>query len=243
MFNTVPDILGPREIETLRDIAAQATFIDGRASAPGAPLKNNLVVGDRGLLERSAQIVADALFRNEDFRVLAFPKAMMPPILTRYSAGMYYGTHVDAAFMPHPGRSLRSDLSCTVFLSDAADYEGGALVVRLGTEEVRLRAPAGAAIVYPSTTLHRVEEVTRGERLVALTFIESRIADAERRDLLHELKEISAIAGPAMDVWVGWRDAGTLPAVASTGRTGTECPQAWSAASASVRCIYLQVGL
>lgn len=200
MFNTIPGILGPREIETLRDIAAQATFIDGRASAPGAPLKNNLVVGDRGLLERSAQIVADALFRNEDFRVLAFPKAMMPPILTRYSAGMYYGTHVDAAFMPHPGRSLRSDLSCTVFLSDAADYEGGALVVRLGTEEVRLRAPAGAAIVYPSTTLHRVEEVTRGERLVALTFIESRIADAERRDLLHELKEISAIAGPAMDV-------------------------------------------
>lgn len=200
MFNTINDVLTEAELAELRGIAARAKFVDGRISAPGAPVKNNLVIGDMNLFSRSAQIVADALYRSEDFRVFAFPKAMSPPVLTRYGTGMSYGTHVDLAFMPQSSRQLRSDLSCTVFLSDPASYDGGALVTRLGTSEVRLCAPAGAAIIYPSTTLHRVEEVTRGERLVALTFIESRIADTERRELLYELNEIGAIAGEKMDI-------------------------------------------
>jgi len=200
MFNTIENVLTRSEIEELRGIAARAQFIDGRISAPGAPVKNNMVVGDRAVFDRSAQLVADALYRSEDFRVFAFPKAMSPPVLTRYGVGMYYGTHTDAAFMPQPSRLLRSDLSCTVFLSDPENYEGGELVTRFGTAELRLRAPAGAAIVYPSTTLHRVEEVTSGERLVALTFIESRIADGEQRELLYELSEIAAIAGEKMDI-------------------------------------------
>lgn len=200
MFNTIENVLNAAEIGELRAIAERAEFIDGRISAPGAPVKNNVVLGDRQLFARSSQLVADALYRSEDFRVFAFPKAMTPPMLTKYSAGMYYGTHTDAAFMPHPSRLMRSDLSCTVFLSDPESYDGGELVTRFGTAEVRLRAPAGAAIVYPSTTLHRVEEVTRGERLVALTFIQSRIADGEQRELLYELNEIGAIAGEKMDI-------------------------------------------
>ena len=200
MFNTIENVLNAAEIAELRAIAARAQFVDGRNSAPGAPVKNNLVVGDREPFNRSSQLVADALYRSEDFRVFAFPKAMSPPVLTRYGVGMYYGTHTDAAFMPQPTRLLRSDLSCTVFLSDSDSYDGGDLVTRFGTAELRLRAPAGAAIVYPSTTLHRVEEVTRGERLVALTFIESRIADAEERELLYELSEVAAIAGEKMDI-------------------------------------------
>ena len=200
MFNTIENVLNAAEIEELRAIAARATFIDGRASAPGASVKNNLVMGDRALFDRSAQLVADALYRSEDFRVFALPKAMMPPVLTRYGTGMYYGTHTDAAFMSYPGRLLRSDLSCTVFLSDPDSYEGGELVARFGNAELRLRAPAGAAILYPSTTLHRVEEVTRGERLVALTFIQSQVADSENRETLYELGEIAAITAEKMDV-------------------------------------------
>jgi PKHD-type hydroxylase len=200
MFNTIENVLTAQELAELRAIAARATFVDGRISAPGAPLKNNLVLGDRALFDHSAQLVADALYRSEDFRVFAFPKAMVPPVLTRYGEGMYYGTHTDAAFMAQPTRMLRSDLSCTVFLSDPDSYEGGDLVSRFGNAELRLRAPAGAAIVYPSTTLHRVEKVTRGERLVSLTFIESRIADTEQRELLYELSEVAAIAGEKMDV-------------------------------------------
>lgn len=199
MFSTIPDILTRQEIETLRAIAARATFVDGRISAPDAPFKNNAVIGDRGLFDQAAQIVADALFRNETFRAFALPKSMSPPVLTRYAAGMYYGTHVDTAFMPQASRMLRSDLSCTVFLSDLDSYDGGELVAELGTSEVRLRAPAGAAVVYPSTTLHRVEEVTRGERLVTVMFLESRVADSAKRELIYELGEVAAIAGGKMD--------------------------------------------
>ena len=83
-----------------------------------SPLKNNRWVGDPETLRQSAQLVGDALFRNEDFRTFAFPKAMMPPVLTRYDEGMHYGIHVDAAFMTTGQRMLRSDLSCTVFISD-----------------------------------------------------------------------------------------------------------------------------
>jgi len=200
MFNTIENVLTADELAELRAIAARANFIDGRISAPGAPVKNNRVVGDRAAFDRAAQLVADALYRSEDFRVFAFPKAMTPPVLTKYGAGMYYGTHTDAAFMPQPTRLLRSDLSCTVFLSDPDSYEGGELVARFGNAELRLRAPAGAAILYPSTTLHRVEEVTRGERLVALTFIQSQVADSENRETLYELGEIAAITAEKMDV-------------------------------------------
>jgi PKHD-type hydroxylase len=199
MFNTIPDILTRQELETLRGIAARAAFVDGRISAPDAPFKNNVVIGDRGLFDQAAQIVADALFRNETFRAFALPKAMSPPVLTRYAAGMYYGTHVDTAFMPQASRMLRSDLSCTVFLSELDSYDGGELVAELGTSEVRLRAKEGAAVVYPSTTLHRVEEVTRGERLVTVMFIESRVADSEKRELIYELGEVAAITGGTMD--------------------------------------------
>ncbi len=199
MFSTIPDVLTTQELETLREIAGRASFIDGRVSAPDAPFKNNVVIGERGLFDRSAQIVADALFRNETFRAFAFPKAMSPPVLTKYGAGMFYGTHVDTAFMPQQSRMLRSDLSCTVFLSELESYDGGVLVAGVGTSEVRLSAPAGGAVVYPSTTMHRVEEVTRGERLVTVMFIESRIADTEKRELLYELGEVAAIAGEKMD--------------------------------------------
>ena len=200
MFNTIENVLNAAELAELRAIAARANFIDGRISAPGASVKNNLVMADRAYFDRSAQLVADALYRSEDFRVFAFPKAMMPPVLTRYGTGMYYGTHTDAAFMSQPSRLLRSDLSCTVFVSEPDSYEGGELVTMLGNAEMRLRAPAGAAILYPSTTLHRVEQVTKGERLVALTFIQSQIADSEQRELLYELNEIAAGAADKMDI-------------------------------------------
>src|ERR1041384_2636756 len=117
MFNTIENVLTAAEIAELRAIAARATFIDGRISAPGAPVKNNVVLGDPQLFTRSSQMVADALYRSEDFRVFAFPKAMTPPVLTRYGTGMFYGTHTDTAFMPQPSRMLRSDLSCTIFIS------------------------------------------------------------------------------------------------------------------------------
>jgi PKHD-type hydroxylase len=200
MFRNIPDLLTPAELTQLRAIAARATFVDGRISAAGSPHKNNLQVTDRAVHAEVSQIVAQALFRSDDFRIFAFPKTMMPPIMTRYDTGMAYGLHVDSAYMPVGDRALRSDVSCTVFISDASDYEGGELRIRLGTSEVAIKGKAGSAILYPSTSLHHVDPVLSGSRLIALTFIESRVANAEHREWLSELKEVGAIAGEKMDV-------------------------------------------
>jgi PKHD-type hydroxylase len=200
MFQLIDNVLTPPELERLRVIAAQAKFVDGKITAEGSPVKNNVQVGERGAAQQASQIVSAALLRSEDFRVFAFPKVFVPPVLTRYDTGMYYGVHVDSAYMPIGQQSLRSDLSCTVFISDQSDYEGGALRIRLGTADVRIKGKAGSAIVYPSSTLHEVEPITAGQRLIALTFIESRIANAEQREWLFELNEVSAIAGEKMDI-------------------------------------------
>jgi PKHD-type hydroxylase len=201
MFLDIPDVLTSAEIAQLRAIAARSVFIDGKMGSPDAsPVKNNVRVGDQEANRQSAQLVGDALFRHEDFRTFAFPKAMMPPILTRYDTGMYYGIHVDSALMWSGQRTLRSDLSCTVFIGDASEYEGGALRLKLGSSDVRVKGKAGSAIVYPSTTVHEVEPVTSGARLIAMTFIESRIANSENRELLYELMEIGAAAGEKMDI-------------------------------------------
>jgi len=119
-------------------------------------------------------------------------------MMTRYTPDMRYGAHADAAFLQLGNTGLRSDLSATVFLSDPAACEGGALRIQLGTRELRFKGAPGSAIVYPSDMLHEVEPVTKGERLVAITFIQSRIADKVRRELLYELNEIAALEGLGM---------------------------------------------
>jgi PKHD-type hydroxylase len=112
---------------------------------------------------------------------------------------MKYGPHADAAFLPLSDGPLRSDLSCTVFLSDPRTYEGGELVIHLGVRALPLKAAPGNAIVYPSTTLHEVAPVRSGQRLVSLTFIESRIPDEQERAMVYELGEISALEGASMN--------------------------------------------
>jgi PKHD-type hydroxylase len=123
---------------------------------------------------------------------------MLPPMMTRYTSEMRYGAHADAAFLQLGETPIRSDLSCTIFLSDPGAYEGGALRIQLGTSELSFKGKAGSAIVYPSDMLHEVEPVTGGERLVAITFIQSRIADKVRRELLYELNEVAALEGLGM---------------------------------------------
>lgn len=129
----------------------------------------------------------------------AFPVALAPPMMTRYKPGMKYGAHADSAFIQHPGAAIRSDISCTIFLNDPKDYDGGELQVGLGDAELRFKLKPGEAIFYPSDTLHQVVPVTRGERLVAITFIQSRIQDPFRRNLLFELNEVAALEGLKMD--------------------------------------------
>jgi PKHD-type hydroxylase len=196
MFLEVPDVLTAAEVERLAALAASARFSNGRLYNPKSTVKNNLQIEhtDEAYVQ-SSQLLAAALHRSEPVRDFAFPRMFAPPMMTRYGPGMSYGVHADAAFLPLGPRPLRSDLSCTVFLSAPSTYEGGELCIQLGTRRVAFKGAAGSAVIYPSSTLHEVRPVTAGVRLVGLTFIESRIPTQHHRETLYELNEIAALEG------------------------------------------------
>jgi PKHD-type hydroxylase len=196
MFQEIADILTAQECQRLREVAKTARFADGRISSPHSRVKDNLQIdhGDEAYAE-SSRMVAAALQRSEAFRNFAYPRIMAPPLLARYEPAMKYGLHSDSPFMQVGNRPLRSDLSCTVFISEPDTYEGGELAIQLGTRQVAFKGAAGSAVLYPSTTLHEVRPVTAGERLVAITFIESQIPDPAYRELLFQLDEVAALEG------------------------------------------------
>jgi PKHD-type hydroxylase len=197
MYRILP-LLNSSEIAECRRIAANTQFIDGRATNPHNKAKNNQQLHDPAAGQASAQIMLKAFARSEEFREFAFPDKIAPPLLTRYQPGQYYGAHADAAFIQLGNMTIRSDLSCTIFLNDPASYEGGALLIRLGDGTLNFKLSAGEAIIYPSDTFHEVEKVTSGERLVAITFIQSKIGDPFRRNLLFDLNEVAALEGLTM---------------------------------------------
>lgn len=198
MYRILP-LLTAVEVSECRRIAAATPFVDGRITNPHNKSKNNQQIHEPAAQQETATLIGQAFARSEEFREFAFPSAIAPPMIARYQSGMRYGAHADAAFLTLGPVTIRSDLSCTIFLSDPATYDGGALHVRLGDASLRFKLPAGDMIVYPSDTFHEVEPVSKGERLVAITFIQSRIADPFRRALLFDLNEVAALEGLKME--------------------------------------------
>ncbi len=199
MFLETKHMLASRDIARLRDLAGELNFVDGRASNPANETKINQQADPKSpLYAESSNIVMAALGASRPFRDFALPKRIAPPMLARYGPGMQYGAHADSAYVAVSQGTLRSDVSATVFLSEPDSYEGGELLIHLGTETVKVKGRPGMAIFYPSTTLHQVAPVTKGERLVSVTFIQSLVADEARRTVLYELSEVSALEGLAM---------------------------------------------
>ncbi|QLC23792.1 Fe2+-dependent dioxygenase [Parasphingopyxis algicola] len=198
MFKMIYGLLNGQDIKELREIIETATFVDGKISNPHSLVKDNLHLNDEKAYERSSTIMTNALLRNEEFRSFAFPRKIAPPLITRYQKGMRYGLHPDMAFMQSVDGPVRSDISCTIFLQDPSQYEGGALHIKQSDGHMRFKGELGSAIIYPSTTLHEVEEITKGERIVGITFIESQIADPFKRELLYELNDVAALEGANM---------------------------------------------
>lgn len=196
MFHLLDSVLSPQEIANIKAIAESAPFVDGRISNPHNTAKNNLQVDPNHTAYRdSAKVLMQALWRCEDFRNYAFPRRIVPPLLCRYKPGMKYGAHSDSAYLPVQPEPLRSDVSITIFLNDPATYEGGELVIHLGERPIPFKGPPGSAVAYPSTTIHEVAPVTKGERLVAISFVESQIVDERHRELLYALNEVAALEG------------------------------------------------
>jgi PKHD-type hydroxylase len=203
MFIQIDDLLSGDEVKSIAGLARQARFVDGRRSNPHNTTKVNLIAEAADPAgQQAAQIAMTALQRCEAAKDFVFPRRMALPALCSYREGMKYGAHTDAAFLPLGVQPLRSDVSCTIFISGPDEYVGGELLIHMGTEVTRIAGKPGSAVFYPSTTVHEVTPVTSGERLVLITFIESYIPDQLQRDLLYALREVRALEGLKME----WRN-------------------------------------
>lgn len=191
MLLHVPAVLTPSQVAEMRTALDAAEWTDGRQTVgvQGAQVKRNLQLPEASPLraDLGRQILA-ALSRNPLFFAAALPLKTLPPRFNRYQGGGEYGFHVDGAVMRADGEmQVRSDLSCTLFLSGPDEYEGGELVISDTYGEHGVKLQAGDLILYPSSSLHRVTPVTRGARVAAFFWIQSMVRDGEQRRMLFEM--------------------------------------------------------
>ena len=192
MIICMANILTSEELGSIIDRLKNAEFVDGKLTAGwyAQQVKNNYQLkNDAAPTQELRNLVNQALKRNSLFQIAARPKAIRPIMFSRYQSGMYYGTHIDNAIMGDE-KLMRSDLSLTLFLSDPATYTGGELVIESTQGEQAFKLDAGSMVVYPTTTLHRVEPVTEGERLAAVTWVQSLVRDAHNREILFDLDTV-----------------------------------------------------
>lgn len=190
MILCIADVLDAPMLAALRhELASDDTFVDGRKTAgwhAREVKRNEQADGTRGAVREWRETVGERIRRHPLFQMAARPARMTPVRFSRYRAGMHYGNHVDDPVMGGE-RPLRTDLSFTLFLEPPEDYDGGELVTDTSAGEQRYKLPAGAMILYPSSTLHRVEPVTRGQRLAAIGWVQSQVRDPAAREILFDL--------------------------------------------------------
>ena len=191
MLLHVPAVLTPAQVAEMRTALDAAEWTDGRQTVgvQGAQVKRNLQLPEASPLraDLGRQILA-ALARNPLFFAAALPLKTLLPRFNRYQGGGEYGFHVDGAVMRADGElQVRSDLSCTLFLSEPDEYDGGELVISDTYGEHGVKLQAGDLILYPSSSLHRVTPVTRGARVAAFFWIQSMVRDGEQRRMLFEM--------------------------------------------------------
>lgn len=192
MILTIDNLLSPEQLSQLNDLLREVGFLDGRKTAGwhAKLVKANEQSDSKDPKTTQArQLLVAALGANATFNLAVMPRSLRPILFSRYREGMAYGAHIDDAIM---GRTAlaRSDVSLTVFLNPPEDYDGGELIMELGGESLSYKLAAGSAVIYPSTTLHRVAEVTRGQREVAVTWAQSIVRSAEQREILFDIEKV-----------------------------------------------------
>ncbi len=190
MLLVIPGVLDSRKLSQVRSLLDQGRFIDGRLSAgkTAKRVKNNeeLQSGAQQM-EQLNSLVMGALVQHPLYQAAAMPCRVATPYYARYTRGMSYGDHVDDPVMGPPGGQYRSDVSTTVFLNGPGDYAGGELVIGTTYGDQSVKPAAGDAVIYPSSSLHHINEVTSGERLVAVTWAQSMLRDPQQRELAFQL--------------------------------------------------------
>ena len=194
-FHHIPVLLKPEELIALEKLISQANFVDGKATASMAAkeVKNNLQLdsADSEAMVSIQQILNNAIQSSPFFQAASQPKKIHPFIISKYGPRQFYGWHVDSPLMGEP--AIRTDLAMTVFLSDPSAYEGGELMIQTSGGTVAVKPAKGDAILYPCQFLHCVNEIKSGERIAAVTWIQSNIQSAEQRQLLFEINQVHAL--------------------------------------------------
>lgn len=192
MLIEIPNILDTNKLTNIRTMLEKVTFVDGKHSAGQAAsrVKNNeeMKQGTQQA-EYLDHLLMGSLAENASFRSGALPYRVAQPVFARYTQGMQYGDHVDDPIMGSGPEKFRTDVSITVFLNEPADYDGGELIINTTYGEKAVKLPAGSAVLYPSASVHRVAEITRGERLAAIVWLQSMVRDPGQRELLFELDQ------------------------------------------------------
>lgn len=192
MLLRLREVLKNDELMLVHEWLAHANFVDGRLSAGAAAkrVKNNEELDSRAAeLERLNNLVMGKLTRHPVYRGGALPLHVASPFYARYQPGMAYGDHLDDPIMGADGVRYRSDIAITIFLNAPEDYGGGELVIQTAFGSQPVKLPAGDGVLYPAGSIHQVNPVTRGERLVAVTWVQSLVRDPAQRELLYGLNQ------------------------------------------------------
>ena len=194
MLLVIPEVLSAEQLRAFRAQLDAAHWVDGRVTAghQSARAKNNVQLAEQDpLAQQLGGVVLDALDRNPLFVSAALPLKVFPPLFNRYAGGQDFGVHVDNAIRPVQGtpHRVRTDLSATLFLAEPDEYDGGELSIESTYGVQRVKLPAGHMVLYPASSLHRVEAVTRGARLASFFWIQSMVRDDGERALLFDLDQ------------------------------------------------------
>ena len=203
MILHLPRVLTSDQVRHFNSVLAKAAWVDGRVSAgeQASAVKNNLQIAeDDPEAAKLGETIVRALAGAPAFMSAACPAKVFPPMFNRYGVGMAYGPHVDTSIRQSrlTGGRFRTDLSCTLFLSDPATYDGGELVIEADLATRRVKLPAGDMVLYPANSLHQVTPVTRGERWASFFWVQSTVADPTRRRLLYDVDQAAGAVRAAL---------------------------------------------
>lgn len=190
MLLIIKSILTENQLKVIRTLLKSGEFVDGKLSAgkEAIKVKNNLELPLQSPLhEQLNQMVMPSLLQHAEYQASVFPLKVATPFYARYVQGMAYGFHVDDPVMGPMNGRYRSDVATSLFLNNKDEYDGGEIVIKTAFGEQSVKLNAGDAVVYPASSLHKVNEVIKGERLVAVIWAQSMIKEAEKRELLYEL--------------------------------------------------------
>jgi PKHD-type hydroxylase len=192
MLIQIPSVIDQDKLQNIRELLSKTGFVDGRKTAGIMAQRvkhNEEMQANRQQTEYLDHLIMSALANHVTFRDAVLPHQVAQPVIARYTSGMSYGDHIDDPVMGGAGAHFRTDVAVTVFLNEPDQYDGGELVINTAFGEQKIKLNAGDAVTYPASSIHRVNEVTKGERLVAVTWIQSMVRDPGKRELLFELAQ------------------------------------------------------